>query len=550
MSEELMRLTFGDLLDQVADRYPDHDGVIYNDHPFRKSYSEFRDICNRVAKGFLAMGIRKGDKVAIWATNYPQWLITMFASAKIGAIMVTVNTSYKIFELEYLLKQSDSKALVMIKGHKDSDYLGIVQELCPELAHCAPGELNNANLPELKHVILVGEERQPGMYLWDDVEKMGESISDEELAAIQASLDCDEVINMQYTSGTTGFPKGVMLTHYNVVNNGKCIGDRLHFTPEDRLCITVPFFHCFGMVLSIMACLTHASTMVPVEYYSPLRVMKTLSEEHCTAFHGVPTMFIGILEHPDFAKYDFSSLCKGIMAGSLCPIQLMRQVVEEMNMKGICSVYGLTEASPGCTQTDIDDPFELRVTTVGKVLPHIEAKIIDPETGEELPDGQPGEFMARGYNIMKGYYKMPEATARVIEPDGWLHSGDIAIRDPNGFFRITGRLKDMIIRGGENIYPKEIEDFIHTHPAVSNVEVVGVPSKDYGEEVLAFVILKEGESCTEDEIKQYVRANMARHKTPRYVLFVNAFPMTGSGKIQKFKLREMGAEMLGLLEED
>lgn len=547
--EKLMEITVGRMLEEMALKYPDHDCVLYTDRPFRKTYSEFNSLCNMVAKSFMKMGIKKGDHVAMWATNVPEWLITLFATAKIGAVLVTVNTNYKIFELEYLLKQSDSSTLVLIDGFKDSNYVQILNELCPELKNSEPGNFKSDKLPYLKNIISASENSYPGMFNWKDLIDMGSDIPDEELYAISNSLDCQEVINMQYTSGTTGFPKGVMLTHYNIINNGKCIGDCMHFTHEDKLCIPVPFFHCFGLVLAIMACITHGTTMVPLEYYQPLKVMQTIQEEKCTAVYGVPTMFIGILEHPEFNNYDYSSLRTGIMSGSPCPVKYMELVVDKMNMKDITIPYGQTEASPVCTQTRIGDSLERRVATVGRSLPFIECKIVDPETGKDLPDGVPGEFVARGYNVMKGYYKMPEATAQAIDADGWLHTGDLAVRDEHGYYKITGRIKDMIIRGGENIYPKEIEEYLYTLPAIKDVQVIGVPSKAYGEEIMACIILKEGCTMTEDEVKDAVRSHMARHKTPKYVSFVDSFPMTASGKIQKYKMRENAIIQLGLQDE-
>ena len=543
---ELIKKTIGDLLDDIANTYPNHDAVLYTDRPFRKTYSQFRDLCDIVARGLLAMGIKKGDHVAIWATNYPEWLLTMFATAKIGAIMVTVNTSYKIFELEYLMRQSDSKTLILIDGFKDCNYIDILNELCPELKCSEPGKLNSKALPVLKNVIYIGEKNFPGTFNWNDIYKAAPEVSAEELSIVQASLDIHDVINMQYTSGTTGFPKGVMLTHYNLVNNGNCIGDGMKFTHEDKLCIPVPFFHCFGCVLAIMASVTHGTTMVPIDYYQPLKVMEAVQNEQCTAVHGVPTMFIAMLEHPDFNKFKFTKLRTGIMAGSPCPIKVMKEVVDLMGMKDITIVYGQTEASPGCTMTKVDDDLEIRVSTVGRAFPGVECKIVDPATNLEVPYGTQGEFVARGYNIMKGYYKMPEATTQAIDEEGWLHTGDLSTMDENGYFKITGRIKDMIIRGGENIYPKEIEEFLYTHPAVKDVQVIGVPSKQYGEEVMAYIILKEGVRITEDEIKESVRNNMARHKTPKYIKFTDAFPMTASGKIQKYKMREAAIEELGL----
>lgn len=547
--EKLIEITVGGMLEEMTRKYPDHECVLYSDRPFRKTYSEFNSICNSVAKSFMKMGIKKGDHVAMWATNVPEWLITLFATAKIGAVLVTVNTNYKIFELEYLLKQSDSNTLVLIDGFKDSNYIQILNELCPEIKDSKPGQLNIEKFPFLKNVISVSENKYPGMFGWSDMMNMGSDISDDELYAISSSLNCQDVINMQYTSGTTGFPKGVMLTHFNIINNGKCIGDCMHFTHEDRLCIPVPFFHCFGLVLAVMACVTHGTTMIPLEYYQPLKVMQTIQKEKCTAVYGVPTMFIGILEHPEFNNYDYSSLRTGIMSGSPCPVKYMELVVDKMNMKDITIPYGQTEASPVCTQTRIGDSLERRVATVGRSLPFIECKIVDPETGRDLPDGVPGEFVARGYNVMKGYYKMPEATAQAIDADGWLHTGDLAVRDEHGYYKITGRIKDMIIRGGENIYPKEIEEFLYTLPEIKDVQVIGVPSKAYGEEIMACVILKEGCTITEDGVKSAVRSHMARHKTPKYVSFVDSFPMTASGKIQKYKMRENAIVQLGLHDE-
>lgn len=543
---ELMNITIGGLLEEVARKYPDRMAVKYTDRPFERTWKELDEEATQVAKGLLKMGIKKGDHVAVWATNVPEWMLLLFGTAKIGAVLVTVNTNYKIFELEYLLRQSDSKCLVMTGGFKDANYVDIINELCPTLKNSQPGQLDNPMLPFLKYVVYIGEDEQPGMYHWKDLYTLAAQVSDEEYRKVNETLTPDEIINMQYTSGTMGFPKGVMLTHYNIVNNGKCIGDCMKFTENDKLCIPVPFFHCFGLVLAILACVTHASSMVPIEYYQPLKVMEAVQNEECTALHGVPTMFIGILDHPDFKKFKFPKLRTGIMAGSPCPIKVMKQVVEEMGATEITIAYGQTEASPVCTQTTTDDSIEVRVSTVGRVLPHVQAKVVDPETGKECPPNVPGEFCTKGYHVMKGYYKMPEATAQAIDREGWLHTGDLATMDEHGYFKITGRIKDMIIRGGENIYPKEIEEFLYTYPKIKDVQVIGVPSKEYGEEVMAWIILKEGETATEQEIKDLVRSHMARHKTPKYVKFTDSFPMTASGKIQKYKLREAAIEELNL----
>ena len=547
---EFINMTIGEWMDKQAREYPDQPAVIYtHDFEYKRTYKEFNDEAHKIAKAFLAMGIKRGDHVAIWATNNPEWYLTLFACVKIGAVLVTVNTGYKIHEAEYLLKQSDTKMLVMCDSFKDTNYVDIMNRLCPEILEDGAdrGNICSKRLPLLKKIVSINAEAHKGMYHWSELYGMGKDITDEEYAAAREGISPHDVANMQYTSGTTGFPKGVMLTHYNILNNGKFIGDCMKFTEKDRLLVTVPLYHCFGLVLATMASITHATTMVPIKVYSPIKVMEALQKEQCTAMHGVPTMFIAILGHPRFSEFKFN-LRTGIMAGSPCPIKVMQQVIDEMGMSEITIVYGQTEASPGCTQTTTDDSVERRVNTVGRAFPGVETKIVDPETGETLGPGQVGEFCARGYNIMKGYYKMPEATAQAIDKDGWLHTGDLATVDEYGYYKITGRIKDMIIRGGENIYPKEIEDFIYTHPKVSDVQVVGVPSKDYGEEIMAFVIPKEGEDVTEDEIKDYVRGSMAKYKVPSFVSFINEFPMNGAGKILKYKLREMAIEEKNLTE--
>ncbi|MBO5928951.1 MAG: AMP-binding protein, partial [Clostridia bacterium] len=436
--------------------------------------------------------------------------------------------------------------LILEKSWRDSDYAGIIAQLCPELETTAPGApLRAKRLPFLRNVITVGY-RQKGAITWEDALLRAKSVPVEELHRRADAVDIHDVCNMQYTSGTTGFPKGVMLTHFGVVNNGKCIGDRMDLSTADRMMIQVPMFHCFGMVLSMTASMTHGATLLPLPYYAPKPALSCIHNERITAFNGVPTMFIALLEHEDFEKTDFSHIRTGIMAGSPCPISVMQDVMNKMNMSEITIVYGQTEASPGCTMSSTDDPIGVRVGTVGRALPEIECKIVNPETGEECEDNVTGEFVARGYNIMKGYYKMPKATASAIDEDGWLHTGDLACRTPEGNYRITGRLKDMIIRGGENIYPKEIEEFIYTHPKVSDVQVIGVPDEQYGEEIMACIILKDGENMTEAQMKDYINAHMARHKVPRYIDFVTEFPMNAAGKILKYKMRENAIEKLGL----
>jgi fatty-acyl-CoA synthase len=545
MSQQLT-FTVGSLLDEMARRYPDNEALVYPERNMRYSYKQFNDSCRQIAKGLIRLGIKKGDNISIWAYNVPEWVLLQFASAKIGAILVTVNTSYKSAELEYILKQSDSNSLFMVGSFKDTNYVETLGGVVPELAVSEPGELNSPKLPYLKNVFFIGQETPAGMLNFASIIKMGEGVPDSELHAIEATLDCHETINMQYTSGTTGFPKGVMLTHYNIVNNGFNIGECMKFTEKDRLCIPVPFFHCFGCVLGVMACVTHGTTMVPVEIFDPLKVLQTVEKEKCTAVHGVPTMFIAELEHPEFKNFDLSTLRTGIMAGSNCPIEVMKKVNSDMHASEITIAYGQTESSPVITQTRTDDALELRVATVGRSLPDVEVKIVDIETGETLPPGKQGELCTRGYHVMKGYYKMPEETARAIDVDSWLHTGDLAIMDENGYCKITGRIKNMIIRGGENIYPREIEEFLYTHPKISDIQVYGVPDKKFGEQVMAAVILKKGMEMTEDEVRDFCRDKIANYKIPKYVKFVEGYPMTASGKIQKFKMREMAIKELQL----
>ena len=544
--DALIEKTFSQVLDTMVEEFPDQYAIKYTTLDYTRTYAQFRDDVDTFARALIDMGVHAGSHVAVWATNIPQWYIAFWAVTKLGGVLVTVNTAYKIHEAEYLLRQSDTHTLVMVSGYRDSDYASIISELCPELSDTRPGEpLRSKRLPFLRNVITVGFSMQ-GAMTWEQAISRSAKVPIEEVQRMAAAVNVHDVCNMQYTSGTTGFPKGVMLTHYNIVNNGKCIGDRMDLSTADRMMIQVPMFHCFGMVLAMTASMTHGATILPLPYFSPKPALACVNQEHITAFHGVPTMFIAMLEHPDFAKTDFSYMRTGIMAGSPCPISVMQDVVEKMNMREITIVYGQTEASPGCTMSSTDDPIEVRVSTVGRALPEIECKIVDPETGEDCPDNVTGEFVARGYNIMKGYYKMPRATAAAIDKDGWLHTGDLACRTPEGNYRITGRLKDMIIRGGENIYPKEIEEFIYTHPKVSDVQVIGVPDEQYGEEIMACIILKEGETMTADEMKTYIREHMAKHKVPRYVYFVDSFPMNVAGKILKYKMREDAIQKLGL----
>ncbi len=548
--DTLIDVTFSQVLDKMAEEFPDQYAFKYTTLDYTRTYSEFRDDVDDFARSLIAMGVRAGSHVAVWATNVPQWYIAFWATVKIGAVLVTMNTAYKIHEAEYLLRQSDAHTLITIEGYRDSNYSEIIAELCPELESTPEGaQLHAKRLPFLRNVVTVGY-KQKGAMTWDAALAKGKSVPLAEVKRLAAKVNVNDVCNMQYTSGTTGFPKGVMLTHYNVVNNGKCIGDRMDLSTADRMMIQVPMFHCFGMVLAMTAAMTHGGTLYPLPYFTPKPALACVNQEKITCFHGVPTMFIAMLEHPDFAKTDFSYMRTGIMAGSPCPISVMQRVVDEMNMKEITIVYGQTEASPGCTMSSTDDSIETRVSTVGRALPEIECKIVDPETGLDCPDNVTGEFVARGYNIMKGYYKMPKATAAAIDADGWLHTGDLALRTPDGNYKITGRLKDMIIRGGENIYPKEIEEFIYTHDKVKDVQVIGVPDEQYGEEIMACIILKDGESMTADEMKQYIRDRMAKHKVPKYIDFVDSFPMNVAGKILKYKMREDAIEKLKIKKVD
>ena len=544
--EMLLDLTFPQVLDRIVEEFPDQYAFRYTTHDYVRTYRQFRDDVDEFARVLIGMGVKQGDHVAVWATNVPEWFISFWAAVKIGAVLVTVNTAYKIHEAEYLLRQSDTHTLIMIEGYRDSDYAGIIMSLCPELATHAIGRpLHARKLPFLRNIITVGFEL-PGCMRWEDTFELAGRVPVEEVYRRSAVINKHDVCNMQYTSGTTGFPKGVMLTHYNIINNGKAIGDCLDFSTADRLLIQVPMFHCFGMVLAMTAAVTHGATMSPIPAFSPTISLDCINKEKITAIHGVPTMFIALLGHADFEKTDFSHMRTGIMAGSPCPIKVMEDVIEKMNIPEICITYGQTEASPACTMSKTTDSIEARVNTVGGPIFGVEVKIVDTETGETLGNNMDGELCARGYNIMKGYYKMPAAAAAAIDEDGWLHTGDLAKRDEDGNYKITGRIKDMIIRGGENIYPKEIEDFIYTHPKVSDVQVIGVPDKDYGEEIMACIILKEGEEMDADELKAYVTSHMARHKTPRYVEFVDEFPMNAAGKILKYVMREEAVKKLSL----
>ncbi len=545
----LLGLTIGELLNRIAEKYPDNEAIVSPKQNIRLTYRQFREAVDLVARGLMALDVNKGDRVGIWAMNYAEWILVQFATAKIGAIMVNINPAYRTFELEYCLKQSEIKLLILQGRFKTSDYVGMFYETCPEAYESRPGRILSEKFPFLKTVVFMGDIPYNGMYQWDDMLKKAESISQDELEEREKSLDFDDAINIQYTSGTTGYPKGVVLTHHGILNNGYIIAEGMDFTDKDRLCIPVPFYHCFGMVLSNMACVSHGATMViPGPAFDPGDVLRTIEAERCTAVHGVPTMFIAELRHPDFEKFDVRSLRTGIMAGSPCPIETMKEVATKMHMSEVVIVYGQTELSPGVTMTTTKDPLEKRVTTVGRVFPHTEIKIIDPETKKILPRGEIGEICARGYMTMRCYYNNPTATRQTKDEHGWVHTGDLGSFDPDGFVHIEGRLKDMVIRGGENIYPREIEEFLHQHPKISDVYVIGVPDEKYGEELMAWIKLEEGSTLTEEEIRAYADGKIARYKIPRYYAFVDSFPITVSGKVQKYKMREMAIEMLGLQE--
>lgn len=541
--------TIGEALDRTAALYPDNLALAVRHQNVRHSYRDLVQIVNMAARGLLGLGIEKGDRVAIWATNCAEWVITQFATAKIGAILVNINPAYRAYELEYALKQSESQTLILIRGFRGADYLSTLFSICPEAAAAKPGGLRSDKFPALKNLIFIGEDGPASMFSWKQVLEAGSGISQAELEERQESLEFDDAINIQYTSGTTGLPKGALLSHHNIVNNALLIGRSMRITSEDRICIPVPFYHCFGMVLGNMVCALYGAAMVvPAEYFDALATLRAVHEERCTALYGVPTMFIAELECPEFDEFDLSSLRTGIMAGAPCPIELMKRVVSQMHCREMTIAYGLTEASPVITQTRTDDPIELRVTTVGRPLPHTEVKIIDPRSGKIVPRGTQGELCARGYLVMKGYYNNPEATREAIDRDGWLHTGDLAAMDENGYINITGRKKEMIIRGGENIYPREIEEFLYLHPKISQVQVIGVPDLKYGEEVMAWIKLREGMTATADEIREFCRGKIAHYKIPKYIKFVDSFPMTVTGKIQKYKMREMAIKELGLEE--
>ena len=538
----MIELTLSQLLREKTKENPSQEFMVYSDRGLRFTYQEFDKRVDDMAAGLYAIGVRKGDNIGIWATNVPDWLTYMFACARLGAVAVTVNTSYKLHELEYLVKQSDLTTLCLTDGVKDSNYVQMIKELVPELDEYERGCLKSAKFPCLKNVVFMGPEKFRGLYSTPELLLLGQHVDFEIIKKIESEVTPHDVVNMQYTSGTTGFPKGVMLTSHNIINNGYSIGESMRYTSKERVCLPVPLFHCFGIVLGVMAILSHGATHVLLESFDPLVALASIHKEKCTAIYGVPTMYIAELNHPMFNMFDMSSLRTGIMAGAGCPVELMKTVMDKMNMKEITSVYGLTETSPGMTQSRWDQSAEVRATTVGYELPDIEVKVLNPETNEECAIGEQGEMCCRGYNIMKGYYKMPEATAEIIDENGFLHSGDLGVKDPDGNYRITGRIKDMIIRGGENIYPREIEEFLIDIPQIKDIQVAAVKSNRYGEITGAFIILHEGQTLTEEDVIEYCRGKLSKYKWPQFFMFLDEFPMTGSGKIQKFKLTEMGTK--------
>ncbi len=541
---QLIDTTFGQFLERWAKLTPNKDFIVYPDRGLRFSYATFNQRVDNLAKSLLYLGLRKGDKLGVFANNVPDWLTYFFATAKIGGVLVTINTNYRAYELEYLVRNSDLHTLCLVNGWRDIDYIQMVYELVPELKESQRGFLKSEKFPELKNIVFMGPEKHRGMYNTSELILLGSQLDDQPLRDAASQVSCFDVVNMQYTSGTTGFPKGVMLTHHNILNNGNATASCMNYSADERLCVCVPLFHCFGCVLALCAIITQGATMVMVENFDALTVLASVQQEKCTALYGVPTMFIAELNHPMFPMFNLSSLRTGIMAGAPCPIETMNNVMEKMNMKELIIVYGLTESSPGMTATRVSDPPEIRSVTVGKAYPAVEVKVADPETGNELQPGEQGELCCRGYNVMKGYYKNEEATAKAIDEDGWLHSGDLGVMDEKGYFKVTGRIKDMIIRGGENVYPREIENFLYTHPEIEAVEVVGVASEKYGEEVGAFIKRKSGSQLREEDVVDFCRGKIARYKIPKYIFFVGEFPMTASGKIQKYKLREMALELI------
>lgn len=547
----LIGMTIGDKFDQIVAQYPDKEALVVRHQNIRWTYQTFKSVVDTCARGLLAMGIQKGDRVGVWAPNCAEWTVVQYATAKIGAIQVNINPSYRLHELEYALNQSGCRAIVTATEFKTSQYTEMLYELAPELRECAAGQLKAARVPELKTVIRLHSPASPGMYSWEDLLNAADKVNAEELVKIQSSLFFDEPINIQYTSGTTGYPKGATLSHHNILNNGYLVAEIMNFSDKDRLIVPVPLYHCFGMVMGNLGCMVFGATVIYASAgFEPELVLQTVENEKATALFGVPTMFIAELEHPNFTKYDLSTLRTGIMAGSPCPVEVMKKVNNLMNLHEMEIAYGMTETSPVSTQTRHDAPFDKRVGTVGRVLPHTEIKIIDPDTGQVVPIGEKGELCTRGYCVMLGYWNDEEKTNLAIDKARWMHTGDLAIMDEDGYLNIVGRIKDMVIRGGENVYPREIEEFLYSHPKVSDVQVIGVPDARFGEEIMAWIKLKEGEMSSLEEIKTFCQGKIAHFKIPRYVKFTEEFPMTVTGKIRKVEMRAISVKELGLDVED
>jgi fatty-acyl-CoA synthase len=543
----LLGVTIGDAFDQTVARFPEREALVARQQGLRYTWAQLREQVDRCARGLMALGIQKGDRVGIWAPNRAEWTITQFATSKIGAILVNINPAYRLHELEYALNQSGCTALVMAPNFRTADYTGMLLTLCPELYYSHEGQLDSHKLPQLRHIVRLGSELAPGMWTWSNLMTSADAVSPEALAERQADQEFDDPINIQYTSGTTGNPKGATLSHHNILNNGYFVAELQGFTENDRLCIPVPLYHCFGMVMGNLGCMTHGAAMIyPAEAFDPKEVLETVQAERCTSLYGVPTMFIGELAHPDFDKYDLNSLRTGVMAGSPCPIEVMKQVIEKMHMGDVEICYGMTETSPVSFQTRLNDPLEKRVGSVGLIHPHVEVKIADAASGKIVPRGGTGELLTRGYSVMLGYWANDEATRNAIDNARWMHTGDLATMDDEGYVNIVGRIKDMVIRGGENIYPREIEEYLYTHPKISDVQVIGLPDSKYGEELMAWVKLKDGQTATGEELQEFCRGQIASFKIPKYWKFVDAFPMTVTGKIQKYLMRQQSIEELGL----
>lgn len=547
-SMPLLGETIGVHFDRTASHWPNREALVVRHQDVRWSYAELQKQVDELAAGFIALGLEPGDRIGIWSPNNAEWVLTQFASAKAGLILVTVNPAYRIAELHHALRKSGCKALVLAREFKGSSYLAMLRAIAPELNSSEPGKLKAAQLPDLNWVIHLDSAAEPGMLRFADVQRRGGVAERKKLASLQQDLQFDEPINIQFTSGTTGAPKGATLTHHNILNNAFFVAEAMGLREGDRLCIPVPLYHCFGMVMSTLACITHGATMVfPGSGFDPLAVLQAVQAERCTALHGVPTMFIAEMEHPEFKRFDLSSLRAGIMAGSPCPIEVMRRVMDSMHMRDITIAYGMTETSPVSFQSAIDDPIERRVSTVGRIQPHLEVKMVDSQ-GRIVPRGVPGELLTRGYSVMLGYWDDPEQTAEAIDAAGWMHTGDLATLDEEGYCNIVGRIKDMVIRGGENVYPREVEEFLFQHPKIEAVQVVGLPDPKYGEELCAWIKLRSGELMTEQEVRDFCQGQIAHYKIPHYICFVSEFPMTVTGKIQKFIIRQQMIEKLGLQE--